>query len=74
MNLGITKRDYIIIIAASLALLLVSALQEKHGNVRELIAKQNLVFRWAIWLVLLFAVILFGQFGVSSNTGIYEQF
>ena len=56
-------------------LLIVSLLQEKE-SVRARIARQNTVFRWLIWLALLMAVLMFGQYGPGYNAAsfIYANF
>ena len=56
-------------------LLIVSLLQEKE-SVRARIARQNTVFRWLIWLALLMAVLVFGQYGPGYNAAsfIYANF
>lgn len=62
-NLGLERPDTDVCILGLAAVLIVSMLQEKHGSVRELLARQNLVFRWAVYLALFLAVYLFGRYG-----------
>ena len=59
---GISSKEITLTFFGLLVLLLVSALQES-GSVREKINRQNIWFRWGIWLILLFAVIIFGKYG-----------
>ena len=56
-------------------LLVVDMLQEKI-QIRETLAKQNIIFRWIIIFAGLFAVILFGIYGPGYDAAsfIYEQF
>ena len=62
-------------LVASFVLLIVSCLNEKK-NVRIRLEEQNIVFRWSILLVLIFAIIIFGQYGVGydATSFIYGEF
>jgi hypothetical protein len=42
-------------------------MQEKGINIREKISKQNLLFRWAIYLAAIFTIIFFGIYGIQYN-------
>jgi D-alanyl-lipoteichoic acid acyltransferase DltB (MBOAT superfamily) len=46
--------------------------QEKYGSVRELISRQSIATRWAIYLSALYAIVLFGAF--ENIPFIYFQF
>lgn len=61
-QLGLDRINFWIMIFGLLLLFIISKYQQK-GSVREMIAKQNLVFRWMLWLGLLVAVLLFGMYG-----------
>ena len=73
--LGMGIADIAIAVVAVFVLLIVDMLQEKI-KVRETLAKQNLIFRWMIIYIGLFAVILFGIYGPGYDAAsfIYEQF
>lgn len=45
-------------------------------DVREKLAEQNLVFRWGIYYLLIFSVLIFGFYGpgYSASEFIYENF
>ena len=60
---------------AVLILLAVDILQE-HIKIRETLAKQNIVFRWAVIFAGLFIVLIFGMYGpgYDASSFIYEQF
>lgn len=53
----------------------VSMLQVRY-NIREKLAEQNLLFRWSIYLIGIFTIIIFGVYGnVYSTEGFaYQQF
>lgn len=74
-TLGLDRLDFWVMIFGLLILFAVSHYQQK-GSVREIIAKQNLVFRWILWLGLLAAVLLFGLYGEGYNAAdfIYGEF
>ena len=39
------------------------SLWQNKGSVRETMSKWNVVVRWAVWFILLFAILLFGMYG-----------
>ena len=61
-TLGLKPFDFLFGIAMILVLWGVSLWQNK-GSVREALGKQNAVLRWAVWFILLFAILLFGMYG-----------
>jgi D-alanyl-lipoteichoic acid acyltransferase DltB (MBOAT superfamily) len=66
-RLGLDRKDFDVMVLGLVAVVVVSMLQEHYGSVRQLIAKQNLVFRWIVYLALLFAVLIFGCYGPGYN-------
>lgn len=72
---GLDKANFTVAIIGVVVLLIVGILQEKF-SVREKLAEQNLIFRWIIYLLALFAVIIFGHYGpgFSQAEFIYERF
>lgn len=74
--IGITNADFNILVVSVIIIFIVSLLQEKGYKIREEIAKQNLPFRWLLYYIIIFAIIIFGIYGpgyVASNF-IYGQF
>jgi hypothetical protein len=51
-------------------------MQESGIKVREALAKQNLYFRWVIYLGVVFSLILFGVYGLNYDAAdfIYRGF
>ena len=45
-------------------------------KVRETLAKQNIVFRWAIYLIAIAVILVFGVYGpdYSASSFIYEAY
>ena len=74
-TLGMDRPDFILACVCMLILLVVSRMQLK-GSVRERIARQNIVLRWAIYYLAFFAVLIFGIYGPGYDAGsfVYMQF
>ena len=72
---GLSQKEVFLTFAGLLILLLVSVLQQS-GSVREKIDRQGIVFRWVLYFMLLFAVIVFGKYGPDYNPAdfIYRGF
>ncbi|MFP3154165.1 hypothetical protein LQZ18_06965 [Lachnospiraceae bacterium ZAX-1] len=66
-ELGLDRKDFDVMAAGLIVVLIVSMLQGKYGSVRQLIAKQNLAFRWMVYLALFFAVLVLGCYGSGYN-------
>jgi hypothetical protein len=64
--IGLDEQDVRVLFLGLLILLIVSTLQLK-GSVRARIAKQNLPFRWMIYLGMFAAIVVFGMYGVDYN-------
>ncbi len=74
-NYGLDAPNFRFAIVSVIILLVVDILQEKF-SLREKINSQGIVFRWLIFLVGIFAVIIFGVYGPGYDAAsfIYEQF
>ena len=75
-KIGFQTGDFIVLIVGILTLFVVGLLQEKGYNLREKISKQNLVFRWGLYYIAIFAIILLGVYGPGyvASDFIYGQF
>ena len=75
MQLGLTVSDYVILLTGTILLFTVSILQEKHP-VRDRLYEKPAILRYCIHFLLVFAVLVFGMYGVGfdSNQFIYNQF
>ncbi|MCR5101714.1 MAG: MBOAT family protein [Butyrivibrio sp.] len=75
VGLGLEYNDLIVLMFGILLLFLVSYLQQ-NVMVRDLIAKQNLPFRWICYISLFIFVIVYGQYGPGYNASsfIYQNF
>lgn len=76
MNLGLSMIDYIIIFVGVLLMFSVSLLQTKVGSVREMIDKKPVIFKFLVYYVLIFAIVLLGAYSVGYDASqfIYNQF
>lgn len=63
LKLGIDTADFIIVAITLIIIFIISHLEEKEINVRDLIANQNIVIRWAIYYAFILFIIIFGAYG-----------
>lgn len=63
LNLGISYKDFIVVLLAFIAVLAVGILNEKGISIREKIASWNIFFRWSFYYTVLLIVIVFGAYG-----------
>jgi hypothetical protein len=61
--LGIDVYDLAVIIIGVLVIFVIGLLKECNINVREEISKKNIVFRWFIYYLLIFSIIMLGAYG-----------
>jgi hypothetical protein len=76
LELGLVPRDFSLIGICLLIWLGVSIAQEKGYVIRDEIGKQNIVFRWMIYLLGIVAILVFGTYGVGYDASnfIYRTF
>ncbi|MBE5774212.1 MAG: MBOAT family protein [Clostridiales bacterium] len=72
---GVNRYHFYAAMVAILILWIVDLMQEKF-SLRDAIAKRNIVIRWSIVFIGLFAIIIFGAYGpgYDASSFIYEQF
>ena len=46
-----------------LVMLVVGVMQEFNINIRKELQKQNLLFKWLIYYIIIFSIIIFGIYG-----------
>lgn len=75
LDLGLTVSDYVILAAGVLILFTVS-LSGRNGSVRVKLESKTYVLKYAIFICLLFAILLFGAYGIGYDATqfIYNQF
>lgn len=75
-QLGLDHANFNLMLLTVVLLLVVDAIQERGIRIRETVAKQNIVLRWAIYYIIFFAIVIFGIYGAGydAQSFIYEQF
>ena len=75
-DMGLDRKDFWILCFSVMVLWVVSFMQERGIKIRQELAKQNIVFRWTVYYVSIFIVLLFGIYGEGYNASkfIYFQF
>lgn len=75
LALGLNARSLALLFAAVLVLISLSLIGRK-GDVRDMICRQRLLVRWAIYIAFTLSVLIFGMYGPGFNpqSFIYAQF
>ena len=76
LSMGLDWPNWVVVALSIFLLWKVSCMQEKKVCVRDVIASQNIVLRWTIYLAAIFAVLIFGIYGVGYDASafIYMDF
>lgn len=76
IKLGLSNANWYLLSISILVLFFVDYLHERGVHIREEIGRQQIIFRWAIYIMALFAVLIFGVYGTTYDSAsfIYEQF
>lgn len=62
-SLGLKKLDFALLMVGILVMLVVGVMQEFNINIRKELQKQNLLFKWFIYYIIIFSIIIFGIYG-----------
>lgn len=77
-TLGLGKKDYLILIAGTLTIFVVSVIQERNNTttLREILDKKSIVLRWGLVFMCVLAIAIFGIYGPGYNPAefVYMQF
>ena len=75
-EMGVDEKNLWVVFFAVMVLLVIGILQESGVKIRESLSKQNLVFRWAMMLLLLLVIFVFGIYGpgYDASAFIYARF
>ena len=74
LHLGISGQYAFVLFAGAIMILIVDVLHEQGYHLRETIQRQNLLFRWFIWLAMFALIIYMGVYGSESSEFIYFKF
>ena len=66
-SVGLSARDARIIIYSVSLFFIIEIMQESGMSIRETLERQNMVFQWLILLGGMFAVLLWGCYGIDYN-------
>lgn len=62
-SLGLKKSDFALLIVGTFIMLIVGVMQEFNINIRKELQKQNLIFKWLVYYIIIFSIIIFGIYG-----------
>ena len=73
---GLDRPNFVLAILLIALIWAVGMAQERGIGIRDWIAKQNLVFRWALYLGIIAAIFIFGMYGEGYDAAgfVYQQF
>lgn len=76
LSMGLDSKDMIVAVVGVLVLFIVDIFRYRKFDLRQWIGQQGLWLRWMIYLVAIFAVLIFGIYGpaYSASSFIYFQF
>ncbi len=72
---GLDYREMMILLGAVLLLLIVSLIRYKKGiDAGAFLYKQDVIFRWVVFILLILSIIVFGEYGISFDSGKFIYF
>ena len=73
---GLDQKNVYLMYGCIILMIFVDVLHEKKYKFRESLMQQDIVFRYAVYLIVIFAIIIFGIYGpeFSSSSFIYQEF
>ncbi|MCB6992376.1 MBOAT family protein [bacterium 210820-DFI.6.37] len=75
-GLGMELQDFAVVLLFCVVWFVISLMQENGWNIRERLARQNILFRWGIYIAALVSVLILGIYGPGYNASsfIYRGF
>lgn len=67
LSLGLSWKEWGVLLASVLCLIKISALQEAGVSIREKVMRQPIIVRWSIYLVAVVVIMIFGTYGFGFN-------
>ena len=75
LNWGLDYREMFILLSAVLLLVIVSIIRYKKGvNIGVFLYKQDMIFRWVVFVLLIISIIVFGEYGTDFDSGKFIYF
>ena len=65
LSLGLDGKDYAILFISIIVLFIIGIFREKKIDLREELDNKNIYFRWFIYYLLIFAIMIFGAYGTG---------
>lgn len=62
-TIGLTSKDFLLTLIYIIIIFSVELAQELKIDVRQKLNEQNLIFRWIIYLIMIFSILIFGVYG-----------
>jgi hypothetical protein len=73
-NLGLDSKEFFVAVVSIIIVLAMNLLQRKRDLTLQF-SKQNIIFRWLIYVTAIIAILIFGVFaGYDAQQFIYFQF
>lgn len=74
-NAGLDEKDFRVLLISALVLLIISCLS-RTKNLRAELSKQSMIFRWSVYFISVFTLVIFGYYGETFdiNQFIYFKF
>lgn len=75
-TMGLNRKNFWLLLYAIVGLMIIDVMQERGIRIRSWIAERNLIFRWTIYYIALFSLIIFGMYGPGYDAAsfIYQLF
>ena len=75
-SLGLNSREWILCLIVIIIILFIDYLKEKGVDIRTTVSNRNIVFRWAVYLLLMMSILIFGKYGPGYEAAnfIYGNF
>ena len=76
LSLGVDFEVCLILALAFIVFVCAGIIQERGVNIREVLATKNIAIRWAVWIIGILAIIIFGMYGpgFDASAFIYRGF
>lgn len=74
--MALSEKNFCVMLAGLVLLMWVDWLKRRKVDLKGMLARQNIWFRWLVYYGLIFAVLIFGIYGpgYDASTFIYFQF